>query len=190
MDRLPLVALFLAACVGSEPVEPPPSRVNAVPAPPKRAADLDAFCEVRKDGAEAPMFQFPALESPPPEHTPGWTWVNVWATWCGPCVEEMPRLLEWEKKLASEGAPVRLQFVSNDAGSQELELFRKKHAWAPPTVRMTDPGELTRWLSPFGVQNPVLPVHLFVDGENRVRCARTAAISESEYDSVKALVRQ
>jgi thiol-disulfide isomerase/thioredoxin len=42
--------------------------------------------------------------------------LNVWATWCAPCKEEFPDLLELERGLAPLGA--RLVFVTTDAPSE------------------------------------------------------------------------
>lgn len=192
MDRLsPLSLLFLGACAGdSQPPPAAPSRVNSVAAAPKKAVDLKEFCEVHPDAAAAPPYAWPSIDAPAPASPGTWTWVNVWATWCGPCVEEMPRLLEWQPKLSSEGAPVALQLLSADADAQLITNFRKKNAWMPESARLQDPGAVGPWLAGFGKQgDPVLPVHLFVDPAGKVRCIREGAISLDDYEAVKTLLK-
>jgi len=45
------------------------------------------------------------------------------------------------------------------------------------------------WLGGFGLdEGAPLPIHLFVDPAGKVRCARTAAIGDDDYESVEALV--
>lgn len=44
------------------------------------------------------------------------TLVNIWATWCGPCREEMPELLKLRSDFAAKGVHVVL--VSADDGAQ------------------------------------------------------------------------
>jgi thiol-disulfide isomerase/thioredoxin len=48
--------------------------------------------------------------------------VNFWATWCKPCIEEMPYFLESSKKFS--GSRIKIIFVSLDFAS-ELERVRK-----------------------------------------------------------------
>jgi thiol-disulfide isomerase/thioredoxin len=44
--------------------------------------------------------------------------LNVWATWCGPCVRELPTFLKVEKKYPGK---VRFMFVSVDFSAQREE---------------------------------------------------------------------
>ena len=51
--------------------------------------------------------------------------VNLWATWCGPCVVEMPSL---DALAAREGAGLRIVTISNDTdGRQKVSDFFAQH---------------------------------------------------------------
>lgn len=49
--------------------------------------------------------------------------VNFWATWCPPCVEEFPAMIELQRQL--EGKGVALIFVSIDEDWSKVEEFHK-----------------------------------------------------------------
>jgi len=191
MDRLSplalLAPLLLAACGQATTTAPPPSRVDAVVAPPRGQADLDAFCEVHPDPETAPTFVWPPLDGAAPPMTGGWTWVNVWATWCGPCVEELPRISQWPEKLAAQGAPVTLRLLSADDSPGPVLGFQKSHAWAPPTLRVGEGADLPTWAGSMGLPE-VLPLHLFVDPQGKLRCGRSGALSNQDQDTVRRLI--
>ncbi len=48
--------------------------------------------------------------------------VSFWATWCGPCVEEIPSLIDLVQKMNGE---VVLYAVSQDSSRDEVETFLK-----------------------------------------------------------------
>src|ERR1017187_4798043 len=50
--------------------------------------------------------------------------LNFWATWCPPCVEEMPSLVELQKKL---GDKVIILAVSEDADENAVKQFVREH---------------------------------------------------------------
>jgi peroxiredoxin len=62
--------------------------------------------------------------------------LNFWATWCPPCIEEMPSLDEMQKQLAPSGVVVVGISVDQDAAQYRQLLDKAKVSF--PTAR--DPG--------------------------------------------------
>ena len=171
------------------PSAPPPSRVNAVQERTPQAAPLAEFCDVLHEPGRGA-----ALRLPPVEGTPGaggtFRWVNVWATWCKPCVEEIPRIVAFRDKLAQEGSPMAFELLSVDTDAATVETFRKEHAGIPSGMRLTDASALQPWLSELGLDAGAgLPIHVFVEKSSQVRCVRAGAVGEGDFASVAALVR-
>jgi cytochrome c biogenesis protein CcmG, thiol:disulfide interchange protein DsbE len=62
--------------------------------------------------------------------------LNFWATWCPPCVEETPSLLQMQQKLKDKGVVVLA--VSVDADDSAYRRFLKDHNINLLTVRDAD----------------------------------------------------
>lgn len=58
--------------------------------------------------------------------------VNFWATWCPPCVEEMPSLVQLQKQM---GNKVTILAVSEDADDAAYKQFIRDHGVDLLTVR-------------------------------------------------------
>jgi len=87
--------------------------------------------------------------------------INFWATWCAPCVKEMPSL----QKLADEYSSKGLQVVGVDLDEDPevvLEKFREKHQIKFPTYVDTQ-GELAARFNVSG-----LPLTLVIDGNRKL----------------------
>ncbi len=65
--------------------------------------------------------------------------LNFWATWCPPCVEEMPSLVEMQRRMKAKG--VTVVAVSIDVDENAYRQFVKDHGVNLLTVR--DPNEKT-----------------------------------------------
>jgi peroxiredoxin len=69
--------------------------------------------------------------------------VNVWATWCPPCVEEMPTIQQLYERLHSRG--LEILAVSLDAlGAQVVAPFMQSHRLSFPML--LDPKNLVQRL--------------------------------------------
>lgn len=186
--------LSTAGCDDDAQTAPPPTRrVDAVRSH-ERPPSVDDFCDAHADAASAKPFAWPALApgAAAQRGTPGrWRWVNLWATWCHPCVAEMPMVFSWKDRLTAAGQPVDVQLLSVDAADAEVEQYRAQHPEVTGTVRMSEPGAVQAYLASLGLDNGAsIPVHVFVDPAGKVRCVRAGAISEEDFDDVQLVLAQ
>jgi len=202
MDRLHAVGialLFAAGCKkegGEEkgkPVEEETGRVNAVETVQKKAVSTEEFCDVlpKTAGDAKPVLLPPLAGGQAPPAASGWRWINVWATWCHPCIEEMPLLAAWQKQLAGEGLAFELLFISADDSDAEIEAWRKQHPQTPASLRIDKPETaLPTWLGAIGIgENAPIPVHLLVDPAGKVRCVRAGQVKDSDLPAIRSLLK-
>jgi peroxiredoxin len=62
--------------------------------------------------------------------------LNFWATWCPPCVEEMPSLVDMQRRLKGKGVTVLA--ISVDVDGNAYQQFVKNHNVNLLTVRDPD----------------------------------------------------
>lgn len=55
------------------------------------------------------------------------TMVHLWATWCGPCVDEFPELVEMRERLSLAGVRVLLVSVDSVDNVEEVDGFLKRN---------------------------------------------------------------
>lgn len=188
-----VLALALTGCDSNPapaPAKATSSRFESVaPAEVKKDA-VDGFCDTHEEGDSARSFVWPQLDGVAPEST-GWTWVNVWATWCQPCVAEMPMLARWQEKLAKEGVPFTLAFLSVDDKPELVTAWKAQHPDVHTGPRIASFSLLGAWLDSVGLNaNASIPIHFFVDGNKKIRCTRMGAISEPDYATVKQILQK
>jgi thiol-disulfide isomerase/thioredoxin len=184
------------------PTQTPPA--SADPSPPHHAAPAaraTKLCEGDGNarGRTLPKLNLAHLEAPGALRLNGtlppargrWTWVNFWAAWCGPCKEEMPRLMAWQERFAKAGAPVRFLFVSLDDDERQVEDFLTKQPetgvrsslWLPD-----GPNRASLFTALHMKDPPELPEQVLIDPNGRVRCFAEGAVDDSDYAAVAAIV--
>jgi thiol-disulfide isomerase/thioredoxin len=203
MDRLSTLTLAAAAFAlalasgacdpkADKPAGAPASRTDGAKVSAGQAATTEAFCDLHATDDKAAAFRWPELAagSTAPGAPTSWRWVNVWATWCKPCIEEMPRLAAWRDKLAATGKHLELAFVSVDDADAEVAAFRAAHPDTPPSIRVANADKRAAWLKSFGLDDSAIPIHLFVSPANRLRCARAGGIRDKDYAIVEKLLAE
>jgi len=103
--------------------------------------------------------------------------VNLWATWCGPCLREMPSLERLQSRL---GERVAVLAVSEDrGGNKTVEPFVAKLGLKSVKIYIDPKSEVGHAL---GVRG--LPTSFVIDREGKVRGRVEGA---AEWDSPKIL---
>lgn len=90
--------------------------------------------------------------------------LNFWATWCAPCVEEMPELTALQKEIQPKNIQILGIGIDNPAS---INAFAEKYQIAYPLyVAGIDGSELSRQL---GNQAGGLPFTVLLDASGKVR---------------------
>ncbi len=108
--------------------------------------------------------------------------LNLWATWCGPCKEEMPTLAKLQAAYAAQ--PVKVVAVSVDSVDYD-DLARADIAKTPPLVLYRD----AKYAVAFGL-NPRpagLPTTVLIDRQGRER-ARLEGSADWSSKQARGLV--
>ncbi len=200
-DRALLAALLLAACTEEPKAEAPSAsrgRFEGVKAPSRAAAAASGFCDVTfpAEGEGARRYEAPPSKAPPAGKAPddaarGWRWVNVWATWCEPCKDEMPLLGRWHDAAAAEGFGFELELLSIDAPEAGPALAKAIEKGLPAPVRwLRSEEDFPAYLTALGVgQGAAIPIHALVDPGGMLRCVRVGAIHDRDYGAVKGMLQ-
>jgi thiol-disulfide isomerase/thioredoxin len=139
--------------------EPAP---QATPAPPAKAPELTGTLDISQRGKPAPTDGFLDPDGKPVtlaafKGTP--VLVNLWATWCGPCVREMPTL---ENIAIRAGDRLKVLTVSQDREGVDIA----------PTFAKGGFKRLERYRDPenklgFAFATGVLPTTVLFDAEGK-----------------------
>jgi len=110
--------------------------------------------------------------------------VNFWATWCRPCLKELPALIGLEKKYAARGFEL-LAVSLDDPADQETIVRPFLAKWFPELRslirRSPDMDSMVSVVDP--AWNEVLPTSYVLDGSGRVRARLQGGKPVEEFEA-------
>lgn len=104
--------------------------------------------------------------------------VNVWASWCGPCVHEMPELARFARAQGPDGAQV-VGIALDDADAVRAFLQRIP---VPYPIVVAAPGPRDAGVQ-LGNPRGVLPYSILVSPDGRLLRQRIGPFAEGEIDA-------
>jgi len=102
--------------------------------------------------------------------------VNFWATWCAPCLREIPMLEEFQ----TEHAGVQVVGIAVDRVDPVLSFAAEMDFNYPILVGQTDAMEA---VAAFGIQVVALPITVFTDSAGAVLGVRTGELHAEQLEN-------
>lgn len=108
--------------------------------------------------------------------------LNFWASWCGPCVEEMPLLDRLQQRHA--GAGLQIVGIAAD-GAEPTRTFLDQHPVAYP-ILVDDPDQAPNGRDSaaiYGNERGVLPYSVLIGRDGRILAQHYGNFSESSLEA-------
>ena len=101
--------------------------------------------------------------------------INFWATWCGPCREEIPLLQQIRRERQAEG--LELVGIAVDFTEDVRKFVAKTPIEYPILVGEDDAANAA---AAFGIEDLALPFTVFVDRKGRILVLRVGQLHERQ----------
>jgi peroxiredoxin len=89
--------------------------------------------------------------------------LNFWATWCEPCQQEMPMLVEEEARYRERGVAVVGVSLDKPGDEDKVRAFLKKYQVHFPIWVGGTADDLDRWK-----MGPAVPATAFIDADGKI----------------------
>lgn len=115
--------------------------------------------------------------------------INFWATWCRPCIKELPYFERLQKKYANQNVKVIL--VAVEDSEQKVKIFTKKKK-IQSKVLLLDESKSDVWIPVVDKDwDGAIPVTLFINGKSKKREFHMGDMTEADLNKkVESIVKQ
>lgn len=104
--------------------------------------------------------------------------INYWASWCPPCVEEMPLLDAFAREQPPDG--VYVIGIALDETNEVLRFLDEHPVGFPIRIETAGPNDSSMLL---GNARGILPYSVLIDAEGRLQKTRLGAFRKGEVES-------
>ena len=104
--------------------------------------------------------------------------VNVWASWCGPCVEEMPELQRYARAQGGDG--VQVVGLALDTAEGVRDFLARVPVDYPIVLETPGPADASVWL---GNTRGLLPYSVLVDAQGKVVKQKLGPFAHGEIEA-------
>jgi thiol-disulfide isomerase/thioredoxin len=95
--------------------------------------------------------------------------VDFWATWCGPCVEQLPHTIKLAKRLAERGLTVVTVSLDDPAGSEQVSEFLRSQGAGAATNLISQLGASPQSMDAFDIAGGAVPHYKLYDRRGGLR---------------------
>ncbi|WP_348675728.1 TlpA disulfide reductase family protein [uncultured Abyssibacter sp.] len=166
---IPLILIAVAAAVGGFALQ--------------RLLQADTNTASAPDGPTAlPTFSIPNLGGEPvtPDDFPGRTvLINFWATWCPPCRDEIPELIELQDQYGDE--QLQILGIALDDRARVAEYAARMGMNYP--VLVVEGAEGFDLMDAYGAQIGGLPFNVMIRPDGTVAMRHEGAVTRQEIES-------
>lgn len=103
--------------------------------------------------------------------------IDFWATWCGPCVKEIPGYIELQRKYAEDGV-VFVGISVDDGNLDRVRAFSERYGVNYPMVHYDNAV-----IGAFGGIE-VIPTTFLIDRDGNIRHRKLGAVATAEYEAL------
>lgn len=104
--------------------------------------------------------------------------INYWASWCPPCIEEMPLLDAFARSQPADG--VQVIGIALDEMSEVLRFLDERPVSFPIRVEAAGPNDSSMLL---GNARGILPYSVLIDTQGRLQKTRLGAFRQGEVEA-------
>ena len=105
--------------------------------------------------------------------------INFWATWCPPCLKEIPLFVELQEKYRERNFQIIGIAIDDENAVRDFAL---RYDINYPVIAADEPAvELTRR---YGNRDVLLPYTVFVDADSNIVAAKAGLMSGKEVESI------
>ena len=152
------------------------------------SADAPAGVTVAREGDVVPALRLPDLDGRATALPGAWPGrpllVNVWATWCAPCLHELPELQRFARAQGAGG--VQVVGIALDDPAQVRDFLTRVPVTYP--ILIDTPGRADAGVI-LGNPKGLLPYSVLIDADGRVLKRRIGPFEPGELDGFVANAR-